>query len=229
MIVTLIQMSLSQVSDNSQSSPLVVSTMASLNSLFKPTNTHFPSSVELVPGYYACEIINCYNFYNMLVLNDHSGIIRGGGGMRDVKLNGEETRVIINVYGTGDEKLLLELLTFEKGSQAVGGALYIDDGDSDSTTVEIRFCHFHGNVATLGSLGGGAIYVGNTGFNYVTLTGVSFKGNSASTGVGSDIYNDNTKSIVIEGCDTDFMHSNDASVVSAINLLSCNNCEVLIQ
>jgi len=56
------------------------------------------------------------------------------------------------------------------------------------------------NKATLDSLGGGAIYVGNTAFNFVTLEGVSFDNNSASTGKGNDIYNDNLKSIEIQPC-----------------------------
>jgi len=72
----------------------------------------------LSTGNYACELIHCYNFYNMLVLNDHVGAIFGAAGMRDVTLDGEHSRLIMNVYGTGGGELELRLLTFKRGSQA---------------------------------------------------------------------------------------------------------------
>ena len=109
--------------------------MGSLNSLFlphgQPNATPPPpgTSIVIAPGIYACELAHCHNAKTMLVLDEFSGTVEGGGGMRDTELDGEGKRVIINVYGSGnpsnegDEGLTIMLLSFISGSQAVGGSL----------------------------------------------------------------------------------------------------------
>ena len=201
-----------------------VTDMQTLNELFSFSSTSIPPTVVLFPNEYICSLpIYCYNHYDMIVLNNYSGQISGSAGISDSQLDGEDTKVIMNLYGSGGGSITLQLLTFKNGNNAVGGALYIDDGSLDSTTVIIRYCAFLSNRATLGSLGGGAIYIGNTGFNYVSLEGVKFANNAAATFRGADVFNDNLQVSErrIEVCFQRF----SAAAFAAIFIRSCKSVD----
>ena len=201
-----------------------VTDMQTLNELFSFSSTSIPPTVVLFPNEYICSLpIYCYNRYDMIVLNNYSGQISGSAGISDSQLDGEDTKVIMNLYGSGGGSITLQLLTFKNGNNAVGGALYIDDGSLDSTTVIIRYCAFLSNRATLGSLGGGAIYIGNTGFNYVSLEGVKFANNAAATFRGADVFNDNLQVSErrIEVCFQRF----SAAAFAAIFIRSCKSVD----
>jgi len=129
----------------------------------------------------------CSDSETMLASEDLNGLISCASDAADCIINGDYSRRQLYVVRTGEQKLILRALTFERGSGTEGGALYIIGHSS----VEIQLCRFNNCKSTNQYFGGGggAIYV--TGGN-LDIFGSLFAENSATSGYGKDIYNLNS-------------------------------------
>ena len=118
----------------------------------------------------------------MLYTNDLYGEVKCINDEATCIIDGEDTRQILYVSGTGVGKLTLRATTFKDGYiSSNGGGIYIYGG-----TMDINLCVFSGCRSTYTwSGGGGAIYVSSA---TVDIYGTSFTGNTAYSGYGDDIF-----------------------------------------
>ena len=118
----------------------------------------------------------------MLFTSGLNGILKCLEDDASCILNGEQTRRGMNVGGTGASTLYLRALAVQDGEgNGGGGGVHIRDG----AIVTIELCVFSNCRST--GIGGGAIYVSNSGTT-VNAYGTSFNDNTAASGDGDDIY-----------------------------------------
>lgn len=131
---------------------------------------------------------------SMLFSKTVSGSIQCALDTASCVLDGQSSRRVINVKGTGGQTLSFRGLTFKDGKTDYGGGLYINTG----AIVNILLCIFSSCRATTGN-GGGAIYLGNNGAT-VNVFGSRFTGNTADSGDGKDVFNNGGTMIFHSSC-----------------------------
>ena len=147
-------------------------------------------TVALAVGTYKCSEGTCaggvdVNSQKMLWLEDLNGVVKCLNEDASCVLDGETSRMLMRVDGTGSGTLVLRALSFFKGQARNGGGGYFDN----SATVDIMLCVFTYCEATEM---GGALVVQVADVN---VYGTSFMENTAQN--GDDIFvsplgNDNT-------------------------------------
>jgi predicted outer membrane repeat protein len=140
-------------------------------------------TVILAYGSYKCSQGTCAASWSMLYTQDLNGEVKCVEDNASCVLDGENTRQVMRVQGTGSVTLILRALTFDKGYASQGGGVRIGSG----ALVGLELCVFSDNRATDGHYGGGAIYVADIE-TVVNAYGTSFHGNTAVSGNGEDIY-----------------------------------------
>ena len=143
-------------------------------------------TVELATGIYECNESgsNCASSYVMLDLDDLSGSIECTSDSADCVIDGQSSRGVIKVHGTGSNSLTIRALTFLNGRAGRGGGAFIED----AAAVNVVLCFFSNCRATESNYGGGAIILSGTS-TAVNLYATQFTGNTAATGNGHDTYN----------------------------------------
>lgn len=148
-------------------------------------------AVELAAGQYKCSEGTCQPGSRMMLFLDHIyGAIECVNDDASCVLDGENTRRIMDVFGTHYNLLTISAITFKNGRTFYGGGMYIYGA---RVKLDLKFCVFTNCEATyltdLGGEynGGGAIYVET---NLVTLNvyGTTFTNNTAVSGIGDDIF-----------------------------------------
>jgi predicted outer membrane repeat protein len=138
----------------------------------------------LADGSYKCSDGTCADDIDMLYTVDLNGEVKCVEDNASCVLDGENDRRVMEVQGTGSATLILRALTFDKGNAISGGAVFI----YNSAIVDLELLVFSNNRATYSDLGGGAIFVQDSGTT-VNSYGTSFNGNTANSGFGDDIFN----------------------------------------
>jgi predicted outer membrane repeat protein len=152
----------------------------------------------LAVGPYKCSEGTCAQSSNnnnptMLMTFNLNGKVKCVEDNASCVLDGENTRRVMTVSGTGSGTLTLRALTFDKGDCDVGGGVVI----RHSAIVDLALCIFSNNRATTG-LGGGAIFVHSSGTPVrVNIIGTSFNENTAESGNGDDICSTSSTTITI--------------------------------
>jgi hypothetical protein len=103
-------------------------------------------------------------------------------------MDGEESRRIIEVIGTGSGKLSITAVTFKNGKAQSGGGILISTRETSpfNAQVDLKLCVFSSCQSRSEYSGGGAIYTPSSGYIEVNIYGTSFMGNTA-VGDGDDI------------------------------------------
>jgi predicted outer membrane repeat protein len=148
-------------------------------------------TVILAVRLYKCSEGTCAASSIMLYTYDLNGEIKCVEDNASCVLDGENTKTVMVVIGTGSGTLILRALTFDKGYKYYGGGVAISNG----AIVDLELLVFSNNRATIGWAGGGAIYVDGSGTT-VNIYGTSFNGNTADSGNGDDIYNYNIQASI---------------------------------
>jgi len=118
----------------------------------------------------------------MFLMVDLSGSIVCSSDDADCVLDGESSRGVIYVMGTGSGKLTLRALTFQKGKTSVGGG-----GWNEGGAVIIELCLFT-NCGAISSYDGGGAIAAIGSSTTMNIYGTLFSGNTADSGNGNDIY-----------------------------------------
>ena len=155
------------------------------------------SEVQLAVGEYKCSEGSCAVFLHYVMLHSHGlfGDIKCKEETASCVINGEDSKRLLDIRGTGGETLTLRAVHFVNGNFDYGGGLFIDRG----AVVDIELCIFSNCKAT-GTIdpdnrGGGAIYVWDAATVQISATvqiyGTQFVDNTAE-GFGDDIFNHQT-------------------------------------
>ena len=148
--------------------------------------------VEVALGTYQCNEsgTNCASGSIMLYPNNLHGIIECTNDSADCIIDGESSRGVIFVEGSGSGSLTIRALTFLNGESNVGGGANIHNG----ATVDFILCLFQNCRAAKG----GAIYL--TSSPNVNVYGTRFIGNTAYSGNSNDIYRDGGTITIYNTC-----------------------------
>jgi hypothetical protein len=157
----------------------------------------------LAIGPYKCSEGTCADSANMLSTDDLNGEVKCVEDNASCVLDGENERRGMEVWGTGSGRLILRALTFDKGSAAYGGGVYI----AQNATVDLELVALSNNRAIDSEWGGGAIYVFNSETT-VNVYGSSFYGNTADSGYGGDIYNEDGTITIHNTCPSPYSSNN---------------------
>ena len=132
----------------------------------------------------------------MLYTHDLYGAIQCLSDDASCVLDGESSRRVMYVYGTGSGKLTIRAIRFYKGKYSRGGGVYINN----DAKVDITLCVFDSCEATYTSsnYGGGGIYVSSSG-DTVNIYATTFTANSVSNGNRDDIRNPSDGTVTIHG------------------------------
>ena len=150
-------------------------------------------------GQYQCTAGNCAGADEdgllMLYTNNLHGEFKCSEDVASCVLDGTKTRRLMRIDGTGGGKVTIRAITFKNGGGVhYGGGIYF----YDISTVDVELCVFSNCRATEGSwwdaetwgtTGGGALYVDSKDV-ILNIYGTHFSGNTAESGNGGDIYND---------------------------------------
>ena len=144
--------------------------------------------VEVALGTYQCNEsgTNCASGSIMLYPNNLHGIIECTNDSADCIIDGESSRRVIYVEGSGSGLLTIRALTFLNGQHIYGGGAFIDFG----AKVDFILCLFQNCRATgtCNTCGGGAIYIGSIGeIVTINIYATRFTGNTADSEAGNDI------------------------------------------
>ncbi|GMI47132.1 hypothetical protein TrCOL_g5308 [Triparma columacea] len=137
----------------------------------------------LADGSYKCSEGTCADSEIMLYTEDLNGEVKCVKDNASCVLDGENAIALMVVDGTGSATLILRALTFDNGNALFGGGAVI----SSNAIIDFELCIFSNNRATDLGLGGGAIFVSDSG-TIIDFYGTSFNGNAADSGLGDDIY-----------------------------------------
>ena len=131
-------------------------------------------------GVYQCG--TCYGSSLMYGINDFNGVIRCENDNLQCKLDGEGSRSVMSVDGTGGGTLSLRGFHIRRGSYSWAGGIFVYDGSINLSIMKFTECQA---TSSSSDDGGGAIYARAGTIN---LYAVEFSGNSAASNKGDDIY-----------------------------------------
>jgi len=131
---------------------------------------------------YKCSQGTCANDENMFLTAQLYGWVECIEDSPVCVLDGAGSRLMITMYGSGDQTLTLRALTFKDGYGDNSGGAYI----AENALVDIILCIFSNCRSINGQNGGGGIYVASFG-GTVNIYATRFEGNSAATS-GGDLY-----------------------------------------
>ena len=142
-------------------------------------------TVVMTFGEYRCSDSedNCSDSHNMLYTDELYGAVKCAIDDASCLLDGENDKRLLNLWGTGSNKLTIRAITFKNGHASKGGGIWIW---GTNTKVDLELCVFTNCYAYNGDYGGGAIYVDNKAGIIVYIKGTSFSENIAFN--GADIY-----------------------------------------
>jgi hypothetical protein len=150
------------------------------------------SKVQLAVGEYKCSEGKCAIYLHYVMLHSHGlfGDIKCKEETASCVINGEDSKRLLDIRGTGGETLTLRAVHFVNGKFDFTGGVFIDSG----AVVDIELCIFSNCKATpqvdSANKGGGAIYVWDAAT--VQIYGTQFVNNTAE-GFEDEIYNSQTK------------------------------------
>jgi predicted outer membrane repeat protein len=152
-------------------------------------------TVVLAAGVYKCSSGTCAGptsgaYNNMIHTNSLNGEVKCTlDDANSCIMDGEESRRILEVVGTGvDGKLIITAVTFKNGKAQTGGGILITTTETYpfNAQVDLKLCVFSFCNSQSAHHGGGAIYLASSAYIEVNIYGTSFMGNTAA-GDGDDI------------------------------------------
>jgi len=140
-------------------------------------------TVKLAVATYQCngergQALNCADNLRVLFTQSLYGSIECTDDSANCVLNGESSRKVMRVQGSGGQTLTLRALNFQNGLGDLGGGAYI----RNDAIVEILLCVFSNCSAS----SGGALHIIGSGPS-INVYGTTFSGNTATSGNGNDI------------------------------------------
>ena len=174
-------------------------TVYTMTELYNRINKYSSDKMEngdtttLSVGSYKCSDGTCGSA--MLIAEDLYGAIQCLNDDASCVLDGESSKRLMEVRGTGAGKLTIRAIRFYKGKSGNGGGVGVNSG----AKIDITLCVFDSCEATNTGAhyqGGGGIYVDSPS-TAVNIYATAFTGNSASSGNGDDIYRNGGGTVTI--------------------------------
>ena len=153
------------------------------------------NTTALSAGEYKCSDGTCAARSSMLATEGLYGTIRCLNDDASCVLDGESSRRGIKVEGTGSGKLTIRAIRFYKGEHTMGGGVYIYNG----AKVDVTLCVFDSCEANSMYHGGGGVFVYSHD-TVVSIYATAFTGNSAASGKGDDVFNEDGAFVVQHAC-----------------------------
>jgi hypothetical protein len=189
-------------------------------------------TVVLAAGVYKCPSGTCAgptsgSHNNMIHTNSLSGEVKCTLDDASCIMDGEESRRILEVVGTGDGRnLIITAVTFKNGKAYSGGGISITTTETSprNAQVDLKLCVFSFCQSQSLYQGGGAIYVANshTVYMQVNIYGTSFMNNTAVYGVGDDILSYYPTTTIYNTCPPPYSYKIPIRGKVEVDLLMCS-------